>query len=139
MKILIAIDATPSCQGVVQAAAARPWPPGSSFLLATAIDPFFFARAPALLDQAKNCASQHLEHTVETLQHAGWKAATEVILGNPRRAISLFAPDWGADLAMAGSRDLSDTKRLFLGSTSQALLRRAPCSVANSRLRRFGP
>ena len=65
MKVLIAIDATPSCQGVVQAAAARPWPAGSSFLLATAIDPFFFARAPALLDQAKNCARQHLEHTAE--------------------------------------------------------------------------
>jgi hypothetical protein len=37
MKVLIAVDATPSCRGVVQAAAARPWPAGSSFLLATAI------------------------------------------------------------------------------------------------------
>ena len=54
MKVLIAVDATPSCQGVVQAAAARPWPAGSSFLLATAIAPFFFARAPALLDQARS-------------------------------------------------------------------------------------
>lgn len=135
MKIMIAIDATPSCQGVVQAAAARPWPSGSSFLLVTAIDPFFFARAPALLDQAKNCARQHLEHTAEALQPAGWHATTEVILGNPRRAISLFARDWGADVVMVGSRDLSDTKRLFLGSTSQALLRRAPCSVEIVRTR----
>lgn len=135
MKILIAIDATPSCQAVVQAAAARPWPAGSSFLLATAIDPFFFARAPALLDQAKKCARQHLEHTAKVLQQAGWNATTEVILGNPRRAISLFARDWGADVVIVGSRDLNDTKRLFLGSTSQALLRRAPCSVEIVRAR----
>jgi nucleotide-binding universal stress UspA family protein len=135
MKILIAVDATPSCQGVVQAAAARLWPAGSSFLLATAIDPFFLARAPALLNEAKKCAQQHLEHTTKTLQHAGWNATTEVILGNPRRAISQFARDWGADLVMVGSRDLSDTKRLFLGSTSQSLLRRAPCSVEIVRTR----
>jgi nucleotide-binding universal stress UspA family protein len=129
MKILVGVDATPSCQGVVQAAAARPWPAGSSFLLATAIDPFFFARAPALLAKAKKCAQQHLEHTAECLQNAGWNITSEVIVGNPRRAISLFARDWGAELVMVGSRDLSDTKRLFLGSTSQSLLRRAPCSV----------
>jgi nucleotide-binding universal stress UspA family protein len=125
MKILVGVDATPSCQGVVQAAAARPWPAGSSFLLATAIDSFFFARAPALLAEAKKCAQQHLEHTAECLQNAGWNVTSEVILGKPRRAISLFARDWGADLFMVGSRDLSDTHRLFLGSTAQSLLRRA--------------
>ena len=129
MKILIGVDATTSSQEAVQAAAARPWPTGSRFLLVTAIDPFFFARAPALLDQAKKCALEHLEHSAECLCHAGWNTATEVILGNPRRAITLFARDWGADLVMAGSRDLSDTERLFLGSTTQSLLRRAPCSV----------
>ncbi len=52
-----------------------------------------------------------------------------MIFGNPRRTISPFARDRGADLVMVGSRDLSDTQRLFLGSTSQSLLRRAPCSV----------
>jgi nucleotide-binding universal stress UspA family protein len=129
MKVLIGVDATPSCHEAVQAAAARPWPAGTSFLLATAIDPFFFARAPALLDQAKKCARQHLEHTGEGLHHAGWNTTTEVILGNPRRAISVFARDWRADLVMVGSRDLSDMNRLFLGSTTQSLLRRAPCSV----------
>lgn len=129
MKILIGVDATTSSQEAVQAAAARPWPAGSSFLLVTSIDPLFFARAPALFDQAKKCAREHLEHSAACLCHAGWNTATELILGNPRRAISLFARDWGADLVMVGSRDLSDTEQLFLGSTTQSLLRRAPCSV----------
>jgi nucleotide-binding universal stress UspA family protein len=129
MKVLVAVDTTPSCHEAVRAAAARPWPAGSSFLLVTAIDPFFFAPAPALLDQAKKCARQHLEHTAECLQHAGWSAATDLILGNPRRAISGFAHDWKADLVMVGSRDVSDAKRLFLGSTTRSLLRSAPCSV----------
>ncbi len=135
MKILIGVDAGPSCQEAAQGAAARPWPAGSSFLLATAIDPFFFARAPALLEQAKKCARQRLEHTAEGLHHAGWNPTTEVILGNPRRAISVFARDWRADLVMVGSRDLSDTKRRFLGSTTQSLLRRARCSVEIVRTR----
>jgi nucleotide-binding universal stress UspA family protein len=128
-KILMGVDATPSCREAVQAAAVRPWPTGSSCLLVTAIDPYFFARAPALLDQAKKCAREHLERAAESLHHAGWNTAVDVILGNPRRAISAFARDWKADLVMVGSRDLSDAKRLFLGSTTQSLLRRAPCSV----------
>jgi hypothetical protein len=67
LKILMGVDATPSCREAVQAAAARPWPPGSSFLLVTAIDPYFFARALALLDQAKKCAREHLERSAESL------------------------------------------------------------------------
>ena len=129
MKILIGVDATPSCQEAVQAAAARPWPAESNFLLVTAIDPFFFVRAPVLLDQAKKCAHHHLKPMADCLHRAGWNTATEVILGNPRRALSVFACDWRADLVMVGSRALSDTQRLFLGSTAQSLLRRAPCSV----------
>lgn len=57
-----------------------------------------------------------------------------MVLGNPRRAISVFARDWEADLVMAGSQGLSATERLFLGSTAQSLLRRAPCSVEIVRI-----
>src|SRR5215470_14032446 len=102
MKILIAVDATPSCHPAVQAATARPWLAGTSFVVATAIDPAFFARSPALLDQAKVCVRRHLEQAVACLNRAGCNATADVILGNPRRVIGTFARDWQADLVMAG-------------------------------------
>ena len=129
LKVLIGLGATTSDREVARVAASRPWPVGSSFLLVTAIDPLFFTKAPVLLDQAKKRAYQHLKDSAECLRQAGWSTATEVIVGNPRRVIGVFARDWGADLVMVGSHDLSDTQRLFLGSTAQSLLRRAPCSV----------
>jgi len=34
-----------------------------------------------------------------------------------------------ADLLVIGSRELTKSKRLYLGSVSESLLRHAPCSV----------
>jgi nucleotide-binding universal stress UspA family protein len=134
MKVLIAADASRSSHQIVQAAAKRPWPAGSTFCLMTVVDPFFFTKAPALLTNAKESALRYLETEAELLTGSGWKATSEVVLGNPRRAISLLARDWEADLVMAGSQGLSATERLFLGSTAQSLLRRAPCSVEIVRI-----
>jgi nucleotide-binding universal stress UspA family protein len=126
MNILIAVGEALSCHEAVQAAAARPWPAGSNFLLVTVIDPFFFARAPALLDQAKTCARKQLEHQAQCLRHAGWNTATDVILGNPRRAISVFARDWKADLVMAGSRNLSDAETPVPGKHNKVVVAACP-------------
>lgn len=135
MKILIAADASRSSHQIVQVAAKRPWPAGSTFCLMTVVDPFFFTKAPALLTNAKESALRYLESEAELLTRSGWKTTTEVVLGNPRRAISILARDWEAGLVMAGSRGLSATERLFLGSTAQSLLRHAPCSVEIVRIR----
>jgi nucleotide-binding universal stress UspA family protein len=40
-----------------------------------------------------------------------------------------IAEQWRADLVMVGCNDLGDLGRLLLGSTAQAVMRHAPCSV----------
>ena len=115
MKILIGVDATSSCQEAVQAAAARPWPAESSFLLVTAIDPLFFAKAPVSLDQAKKCAHQHLKRMADCLHRAGWNTDE--------------AEKWGADMIVVGSHGRSGFDRFTMGSVSETVALHAGCSV----------
>lgn len=129
MKILIALDATPSCVEIVQRAAARPWPAGSAFFLLHVLDPFPFAKAPISLQRAKDAAHVMLKKAAENLGQAGWKTEADVIFGHPRTAIGECAATWKADLVMIGSYDPAGITRLLLGSTARSLLRRAPCSV----------
>ena len=58
MRILIAMDATPSSAAVLQEAVARPWPAGSSFALLTALDTYGLVKAPLLLERAKEAAQK---------------------------------------------------------------------------------
>jgi nucleotide-binding universal stress UspA family protein len=129
MRILIALDATPSCAKIVEQAANRPWPFGSTFFLLHVLDPFPFVKAPISLQRAKDAADAELKNLKEDLVEAGWKTETDVILGHPRSAIGESATSWKADLVMLGSNDLGPVARLLLGSTAQFVLRRAPCSV----------
>jgi nucleotide-binding universal stress UspA family protein len=49
--------------------------------------------------------------------------------GSPTKAICTLADSWGADLIVIGRRGLSGIKEFFLGSVSNYVLHRAPCSV----------
>jgi nucleotide-binding universal stress UspA family protein len=129
MKILIALDATPSGAEIVKTAAARPWPAGTRFFLLHVLDPFPFAKAPISLKRAKEDADKALKNAAQSLAEAGWKTETEVILGHPRRAITDSAAAWKADLVMMGSYNPAAITRLLLGSTAQSVLRGAPCPV----------
>jgi nucleotide-binding universal stress UspA family protein len=63
------------------------------------------------------------------LRGVGWRVTTDVLLGNPRHAIPKLASDWKADLIVLGSHGRGVFTRLLMGSTAQAVLRHAPCSV----------
>jgi nucleotide-binding universal stress UspA family protein len=129
MRILIAVDGSESSEKVLQEAVARPWPADVTFGLLTVIDPFFFVRAPLLLDEARATASTSLQSAAEPFRKAGWPVGTDAVLGNPRHAVSDYATHWNADLVVLGSHGLNALTRLLLGSTAQSVLRHAPCSV----------
>lgn len=129
MKVVLALSGISPCGEAVKAAAARPWPSGSSFCLLNVLDPITFARAPLLLERARVNLRQNLESAAACLSAAGLSVTTEIVLGNPRRSINVFAGEWQADLVMAGSNDLRDWERLLLGSTARSVVRNAPCSV----------
>lgn len=135
MKLLMALDGSTGSDAVLDEVAARPWPAGSECCLITAVDPYFFTKAPLVLAEAKKDAQEALDESAESLQKSGLVLRTEVLLENPRRGIPKAASEWKADLIMMGSHGRGAFGRLLVGSTVQAVLRHAPCSVEIVRQR----
>jgi nucleotide-binding universal stress UspA family protein len=129
MRILLAVDGSGSSDAVIREAASRPWPAGAEFNIVTVVDPFFFTRAPALLEEAKKSTLQGLKDQAKSLVDAGWNVSENIILDNPRHALPRAAKAWKADLILLGSHGRGTVGRLLLGSTAQAVLRHAECSV----------
>ncbi len=136
MKIVIGVDGSSASDAALQEVTLRPWPKGSEFKLVTAVDPFFFVRAPQLLEETRKSTKEELEEDAAGLREKGWAVDTEVLLENPRHAIAKLATDWKADLAVLGSHGRGTFSRLLIGSTAQAVLRNAPCSVEIVRTER---
>lgn len=129
MKLLIAVDGSTGSDAVVREVASRPWPGGSECCVLTAIDPFFFTKAPLLLAAAKEDTQRTLDGCAENLKASSLRVSTEILLENPRRGIPKAASEWKADLIVMGSHGTGAFVRLLMGSTAQAVLRHAGCSV----------
>lgn len=129
MRILIGVDGSSSSDAVIQEAARRPWPADSEFKVVTVVDPFFFPKAPMPLEEEKKRAQRSLEEQAKPLVDAGLRVSASVILDNPRHALPRTASEWRAELVLLGSHGRGAVGRLLLGSTAQAVLRHAKCSV----------
>ncbi len=66
----------------------------------------------------------------------GWAVETKILKGHPGQTIIHYLETHSADLVAVGSRSLTGTERLQLGSVSEAVLKYAPCSVLVVRGRR---
>ncbi len=129
MKVLIAVDSSSASQQVLEEAAARPWPAGTTFCVANVVALQHYARFPALIEDAKREGEMAVKAGVEKLARAEHRASSEVIVGFPRSTLSEYAKEWHADLIMAGSHGHSAIGRFLLGSVAQGILRTASCSV----------
>jgi len=135
MRIFVAVDGTSSSDVVIQEAARRPWPAGSQFVIVQAVDPYFFTGAPGPMEEAKEAAVKTLEQLTKPLADQGWGVESKVIFANPRHGLTKTASECRADLLMMGSHGRGTVSRLVLGSTAQAVLRHAECSVEIIRSR----
>jgi nucleotide-binding universal stress UspA family protein len=129
MKLLMALDGSAGSDAVVREVTSRPWPEDSECCLMTAIDPFFFTKAPLLLKEAKEDTQRTLDGYAEDLKPTRMRLSTEILMENPRRGIPKMASEWKADLIVMGSHGTGAFVRLLMGSTAQAVLRHAGCSV----------
>jgi nucleotide-binding universal stress UspA family protein len=129
MKVLIAIDSSPASRRVLEEVAARPWPSNTAFCIVSAVEVDRFSELPALVADAKRECEQVVKAGAAKLLCAKQTATTQVLMGSPRRVVSGYAQDWGADLIVAGSHGHSAVGRFFLGSVAQGILRTASCSV----------
>src|SRR5215470_1255037 len=134
MKVLIPVEVTSSDGAAVKEAAARPWPPGTSFCLLNIIVPLFPPMVvPRLFEDSRITVLKRLDAAAGPLKMAGWNVRSEVLEGSPRRTINAFAERWGADLVIVGSHERRQLARFCLGSTAQSVMRHAPCSVEIAR------
>jgi len=129
MKVLIVLEATPSCGEIVAEMASRPWPARTSFVLLHVLDPYPFAKAPISLQRAKADAEMQLKKAATRLCSEGWSTDQRVVLGRARQTIGKVAAALKADLVVVGSHNAGAWTRLALGSTARSVLRQVPCSV----------
>jgi len=129
MRIFVAVDGSSLSEAVIREVARRPWPAGSEFAITQALDPYFFTNAPGPMEEAKQAATKSLERFGKPLVEAGWKVEAKLALGNPRHMLARTASEWRADLLLIGSHERRAVSRLLLGSTAQAVLHHAECSV----------
>lgn len=129
MRVVIALDASPRCEEIVENVASRPWPTDTVFLLLHVLDPFPFAKAPISLRMAEDAARKQLKDLGRKLCAGGWRAGEDVVLGRARDKIAKVATSWRADLIVVGSNEMGAWTRLLLGSTARSVLRHARCSV----------
>jgi len=70
-----------------------------------------------------------LAKTMEVFTDTESRVNDVVLVGNPAKEIVEFAMNLGVDLIVAGTRGRTPAKELYLGSISNTLTHRAPCSV----------
>ena len=72
-----------------------------------------------------------LEHMNEVVESTGDGVSVEriVVRGRPRHEIVAVAADWAADLIVLARHGSGNLRNTFMGSTSESVLRHAPCPV----------
>ena len=133
MKILVAIDSSPSSEVVVKEVAARPWPNDSVASVISVLDLFAFPSGIGgvgpVTDAEARAAEALVNDAAKRLSRDGVEVATAVTEGYPPTSIIAYAQEWDADFIIVGSHGHSGISRFLLGSVAQSVVRGAHCSV----------
>lgn len=148
-RLLIGFDGSPDALASIAAVAAREWPAGAEARLVTALNPRLRTgipegAIPALAahhtaDDALDAVLQGAARAIETLREAGLTVSDHVRDGEPREVLLEEAKRWDATALFIGAKGLvgasgfEHLRRFFIGSTSTALVWRAPCTVEVAR------
>ena len=143
MKILVPLDGAPCSIAAIDAVVAQFRPGGTEVRLLHVVEwpqhlPMHLAMAegPTGADdllESRNRAFREghalISRAAGRLQAAGFETTSAVVPGSARDTIVDVASEWQPDLIVIGSHGWKGLDRLLLGSVSDAVVRRAPCSV----------
>ena len=144
MRILLALDGSPSADRARALVAGLPWPAGSQIRIVAALDvapalwggpwiPAIPADADALEDEVVAELTRVLQEAAPTLEAAGLSVEAELLRGRPSAAIVEEAKLWNPDLVVVGSRGHGPVETALLGSVSAAVVDHATCPVLVAR------
>lgn len=142
MRILLAIDGSPSSAKACELVATTAWPADSTIrVLAVAVpaeDLLDSYLAPAGVAIGASADDAHelqatLDEAVERLKGQGRLIERALIRGRPASEIVSAAGEFGADLIVLGSHGHGTLERLLLGSVSAEVVDHAPCPVLIAR------
>ena len=143
MKILVAVDPSQHAQEAIRFVASVDWPKASVIYLIHVIEmkhasPLIPSDGPSswdrVISQARGKmvteARRFLEDTKkEMFEQSSFHIQPLIVEGLPGAEILQAVQDNQIDLVILGTRGLSNVKRFLLGSTSDWVMRDAPCSV----------
>jgi len=139
MKILVATSGNydPEVDSV-HSAFSFPWPKGSEIhvlSVAEVIYPVMVGMVPDPIDpsdfelESGEEARSGANSAALRFRELGFQAEGFSMKGVPETEILEHAKEWGADLIVVGSHDLSRLERFLVGSIAEQVVKHAPCSV----------
>lgn len=136
VKALLAIDDSKFSVAAVQALIAQCRPQNTEVRVLHVLELSASFGYPVPVSRGERMRGKELvDRIARTLAAAGFKADTILVKGDTRAGIIDCAQDWHANLIVLGSHGRSGLKRFLFGSTSEAVVHHAPCSVEVVRLR----
>lgn len=142
MRILLAIDGSPSSIKARDLIAGLPWPPETVIDLVAAypapVDwatgaPSQAALAGDAAESVLNVLGEQLRELSEPLAARGWVVEPRVIRERAATAIVAAATEFDADLVVVGSRGHGALYSMLLGSVAAEVVNLAPCPVLVAR------
>lgn len=138
MKILLAIDDTKYSQAATDLVVRQMRPEDAEVCVfhvvpPLVIIPYDYMGQVETLEAAQQErlkeGKELVERTAQQLRSAGFRAHAVTEEGEPKTVILEKATHWDPDIIFMGSHGRKGIDRFLIGSTSQAVLRHAHCSV----------
>ena len=148
MHVLVAYDLPSFAERVADLLKQLTWPPETVGSVMTVVQPMFVTQLPDWIKRKRDPDVAAMASAWEAEHQANVQAArveleafratlpecfasTDVVVTEGRAAETILAQihNRAIDLAVMGSRSSGPFKRVLLGSTSEQVLREAPCSV----------
>jgi nucleotide-binding universal stress UspA family protein len=142
-RILVPVDFSPPSERAVRYATTLANRFGARVALLHVVeDPFvtgawqseaFVPNVPELLNDLITAARGHLGDLKKSLAAHGFVVETDVITGQPARAIVEHASTGGFDLIVMGTHGRTGLSHALMGSVAERVVQRAPCPVLTVR------
>ena len=138
MKILHAADGSPHADTAEQLLNQIPFPKDSEIIVANVLEEIYVSAfgdhlgrhvREAMHDERLVSANELLKTTAGRFSDHFETVREELLAGHAAHELTELAASEGVDLMTLGARGMNALERFLLGSTSEKVLRHAPCSV----------